>query len=93
MSGNGWLDGFQMSGHATGGSGKNLGGRFGKIAVLHFFPQRALDQIRTNYAVGIRRRSGVSEISQMASPQLYLLLPDLGMWQQRNGGVPYSTST
>lgn len=48
-----------MSGHATGGSGKNLGGRYGKIAVLHVIPQRALDRIRTNYALKMRRRTRV----------------------------------
>ena len=48
-----------MSGHATGGSCKNLEGRFGKIAVQHIIPKRALDRIRTNYAVEMLRRTRV----------------------------------
>jgi hypothetical protein len=48
-----------VSGHATGGSGKNLGGRSGRIAELHVIPQRALDRIRINYAVEMHRRTRV----------------------------------
>ena len=48
-----------MSGHATGGSCKNLEGRFGKIAVQDIIPQRALDRIRINYAVEMHRRTRV----------------------------------
>lgn len=68
----GWLDGFQMSGHAPGGSGKNLGGRYGKIAVQHIIPKRALDRIRTNYAVEMLRRTRV--LGNFPSVQSALIL-------------------
>jgi hypothetical protein len=38
MSGGGQLDGFHVSGYATGGSDKNIGGRFGGIAELQVIP-------------------------------------------------------